>query len=70
VYATRDDALPASLPPWIASKLREPAALVAVPRHAPRAGRQKDTAYAMAAPREETRRVAAAGNGPATTPLT
>jgi hypothetical protein len=62
-YAARNDALPAPLPRWIASKLREQPALPAVPRQVPQAGHQRATAYAMAALREETCRVAAAAEG-------
>jgi len=62
-YAVRNDALPAPLPSWIASELRRRPALPGASRDVPQTGRRREAAYAMAALREETRRVATASKG-------
>ena len=62
-YAVGNDALPVPLPRWIASELRRQPAPPGASRDVPWAGQQSRTAYALAALREETRRVAAAAEG-------
>ncbi len=62
-YTVRNDALPVPLPHWITSELRRQPAPKTVPHQAPRTSHQRGTAYATAALREETCRLAVAGEG-------
>ena len=61
-YVVMDEAGPAPLPAWIAGLLEDKPP-PEVPQPLPAAGSQQGTAYAMAALRDETRRVAAAAIG-------
>jgi hypothetical protein len=61
-YVVMDEAGPAPLPAWIAGLLEDKPP-PEVPQALPPPGSQQGTAYAMAALRDETRRVAAAGVG-------
>jgi hypothetical protein len=63
IYAVRNDARPASLPRWIASELRRQTVASVASRDMPQADSRKRTAYALAALREETHRVASAAAG-------
>jgi Bifunctional DNA primase/polymerase, N-terminal len=63
-YTVRDSSPPMPLPPWIAALLQDGAATTpASARRLPVLGRGLGTAYALAALREETRRVATAQPG-------
>jgi hypothetical protein len=63
-YAVRNDALLATLPRWITDALRkQPPPPGPRPAAFPRPGRLRGSAYAMAALRDETRRMATATDG-------
>jgi hypothetical protein len=63
VIADTNDALLVPLPRWIASELSRRPELPVMPCEVPWTGSRQGTAYAMAAFREETRRVATAAEG-------